>query len=297
MTITGYMKKPAVLVSFGLVVIPTIFCLTQAISSRPGYESSLVLSPFLALACGTAALWAVRREVGKPGAPANLILPAAALCALLLALPLAALLLAAAFRGACDLAKGLGFFLLGPAASALAGASAGLVLAASVRGKVRVWLLWASVPVLFLALDFLVFYATLKVNIYDHLLGYFAGPLWDEALSLDRRLWIFRGITLANLAAIHAVLFSGLDEKRTFSPKRLLSRRRGMAALAALGAVLVGSYFIQVHAGISGSRRLVESRLPKVIETGSIVMHLPEGTDEGEARWLAEEVAFRAFQL
>ncbi len=297
MTFVGYTKQPAVIVSFGLVAIPTVFCLTQAISSRPGYESSLILSPFLALACGTAALWAVRREIGRAGSLRDLVMPAAVLCMLLLAVPLLALLLGAAFRGACDLADGLGFFLLGPAVSALAGASAGLIVAASVGRTARAWLLWASIPLLFLASDFLGFYATVKVNVYDHLLGYFAGPLWDEAVSVDRRLWIFRGVTLANLLAIHAVFFSGLDESRTFSARSLLSRRRGVAALAFLGAVLLGSYFAQVHSGISGSRRLVESRLSKVIRTGSMVMYLPEGRDESEVQWLEREAAFRASQL
>jgi tetratricopeptide (TPR) repeat protein len=279
--------------------LPALACLTQEISSRPGYESSLVLSPFLAVLGGAAAVSVVRRLRGLGGG-ASPPRAAAALGALSLAVlmpPFLVLLLGAAIRGSCGLADGVCFYLVGPAGCVLAALTAGMIVGLSVRRGWSAYVLWAAAAAGFFLWDVAVFYFTPKVNVYDHLLGYFAGPLWDEAVRVDARLWVFRAVTLAVLAAIHAAVWPSLDAALTLSSRRMIGTRRGAASLLALLVVIAAAHAVQVREGISPSRRMIEKELSRVVRAGGAVMYLPAGVTDAQAELLRLEVLFRQEQL
>ncbi len=278
----------------------SIFCVTRELSARPGYESSLVLSPFIALMAGLAAIGIVRkaRDEARADAARRAALFTVLSCALLTVLCLVLLVAGGALNGFCDLSDGLAFFVTGPLCCAAAASCIGFMIAAVFRRAAAAYTTWALLVLGSLFVDFLEFYATPKVNVYDHLLGYFAGPLWDEAVSVDARLLMFRGITLAGLACIMLFFITGFDRGSVFfSLKRALSSWRGRLSAAFLAAVLAGGWFLQAHAGISGSRRHIESRLAQVVQAGDTLIFMPTHVSGREAAWLRQDVMFREWQL
>ncbi|MFH1434137.1 MAG: hypothetical protein ABIJ56_00335, partial [Pseudomonadota bacterium] len=277
----------------------SLFCVTRKLSARPGYESSLILSPFIALMAGIAAIGIVRKMgLGQAGAFQRAPVSAALSCALLTALCLVLLAAGGVLRGLCDFSDGLAFFMIGPLCCAAAASCIGFMIAAVFGRAAAAYGTWALVVLGSLFVDFLEFYATPKVNVYDHLLGYFAGPLWDEAVRVDSRLWLFRGITFSVLACAMLFFFTGFDRGSvSFSLKRALSSWRGRFSALLLAAVIAGCCLVQAHAGISGSRRHIESRLAQVVQAGDTLIFLPSHVSGREAAWLRQDVMFREWQL
>ena len=176
-----------------------------------GYEGSLVLTTPLSLfgvGIGVDAVRALRANVDAGAAVDD---PLAAMFAtalrelgVLLAIPVAILLIAPLWQPNCDIVTGLGFFLMGPAVSGLLGVVAGLWggLLARRRGP---QILLGLAPLLFcLVIGLWRTYVDPVVYAFDPFFGYFAGPIYDEAIPISGRYLWFRGYNL--LAAAAALL-------------------------------------------------------------------------------------------
>ena len=293
-------KSRAFMAAFVVVGALSLFCVTQELSARPGYESSLILSPFMALMAGIAAIGIVRkiRDQVKTDAIRRAVASTALSGALLAAFSFVLLSAGAALRGACDFSDGAAFYMVGPLCCTAAASCLGFVIAWVTARARAAYTTWALLVLGSLFIDFLEFYTTPKVNVYDHLLGYFAGPLWDEAVKVDARLWLFRGITLAGLACIMLVFLAGFSRGgAAFSWKRIFASWRGRLSVLLLAAVVAGSCFLQTRVGISGSRRTIESRLMQVVQAGDTLVFLPSCVPGREAAWLKQDVMFREWQL
>src|SRR2546427_2630856 len=142
-----------------------------------------------------------------------------------LTIPLAMILLNAIRRPACDPLGGFAMYLalavpsavlacvLGVACGFVAPRRAGWLYAAVFAGSLAI-ALWPVVrgP---------------QVFVFHHLSGMYPGPIYDEAISTSRALWLFRGDTLLYAGACAGIaLIAG--------PPR--PRRRGVVALLACGA-------------------------------------------------------------
>ncbi|MCA9660841.1 MAG: hypothetical protein KC486_21035, partial [Myxococcales bacterium] len=181
---------------------------TLALTGAPlvgtlGYENSVALTAPMSVLGVLVGVDAVRRAAPTLDAIAR---EAARDLAGLGAAALLVLLIAQLWHPSCDPAAGLLFLAMGPLLSSVLGATAGIVGACLVQHPPRRWLqaLLGLVPLAYcLVVGLLRLYVDPAVYAFDPFFGYFAGPLYDEAIAIDDRYVLFR---LYNLLAAAAAL-------------------------------------------------------------------------------------------
>lgn len=230
---------------------------TAALTAVPlvgtlGYEGSLVLTAPLALlgvGVGVDAVHALRGALGRPedlrsagafdrlqrgGFPLSDLLAAALReLGLLLGLSLLILVLGQAWQFNCDPWTGLQFFVLGPGVSGLLGAVSGLWGGLLARRRGRALLLGLVAPLSCLALGAWRFYADPVVYALDPFFGYFAGPLYDEAIPISSRYLWFRGYNLLAAAAALLAIRLWIGPDLRLAPRQAGAMPWTLTALAA----------------------------------------------------------------
>ena len=148
-------------------------------------------------------------------------------------------------------------FLAAALPSSLLATSLAVLCGAVARGRRgRALLLYAAAALLSLATTLARGYLGPTASLYDHLLGFWPGPVYDQALVLDRRILLFRAATLA-LALAAALACS-------------VRPRRRLAALAALAAA------VPLHlAGGPASRAEVAAALGGRLDGPRCTLHFP----------------------
>jgi hypothetical protein len=276
---------------------------TAALSAIPlvgtlGYEGSVVLTTPLSLlgvAIGVDTVRGLRAEL-EAGPADSLATPvrgddyplaplfAAALreLGLLLLLALAILVLAQLWQFNCDPWTGLEFFVLGPGVSGLLGVVAGLyggLLAHRRRRQLALGL----VPLGFcLVLGVWRIYADPVVYALDPFFGYFAGPIYDEAVPISSRYLWFRGYNL--LVAAAALLALRLWLAPTLGRRPLRQALRAPWTLAALLACLTAGASLGLRPTRHGFHTTVASlarALPGTRVTEHFVIHYAPGSGTG----------------
>ncbi len=192
----------------------------------------------------------------------------------------------------CDFSAGLQFFALMPVATALYGATLGLTasrLSSSWSGRLRLSLC-AALVVGPLILCFMDLYLHPPIFVCDHLWGYFSGSLYDEGISPDHRLPLFRTATLLRVIVLLGALW--LWERR-HAP--LISGRLNPAALVV--GMLLCETFLGPRWGYHVSRDDILQKLSVQVERPGLVLHLPPGLSAAVQERVVEDHAFQWEQL
>ncbi len=257
---------------------------TAALTAAPlvgtlGYEGSLVLTAplaFLALGVGVDAVRTLREKTTTTDPLPTLLTIGLRELAILLAIPLAILLVAPLWQPNCDPLMGLAYFAMGPALSALCGLVCGLWggLLATVR---RRQITLALLPALFcLIVGLHRIYADPVVFAFDPFFGYFAGPIYDEAIPISARYLWFRGYNL--LACAAALLAIRLFIAPSLQLQRPAQRPFSLAGcLLALGLALS----LGLRPGHHGFHHDTDSLARSLLGTHSsehFVIHYAPGT-------------------
>jgi len=239
-----------------------VVCALVAISARPGYESSLVLAPACALAAGMIAAGTVLRlrARGRPTDLRALLLHVGVAVVPGQVTALAVLLAAGAVRGLCDPAQGLGFFLVGPVCSGLASACLAVVVALALPGRRSAFAAVAALLAGSLAWDGALLYHTPQVFVFDHLLGFFGGPLYDEAVGLEWRHVVFRLVTAARIAPLLLLAALLHDPARLRLDLSRMGRRTARVTLALWLFVIAGTFFAEPPPIPCRARTLIRRR-------------------------------------
>jgi hypothetical protein len=276
-----------------------LICALVAISARPGYESSLVLAPVCALAAGMIAAGTVvrLRARARRTAPRTLALHVAVAVAPGLAAALAVLLVAGALRGLCDPVQGLGFFVVGPVCSCLASACLAVVVALALPGRRGAFAAVAALLAGSLAWDAALLYHTPQVFVFDHLLGFFGGPLYDEALGLEWRHAVFRLVTVARIAPLLILAALLIDPARLRLDVSRMGRRAARATLALWLLVLAGTFFAEPALALRASQDEIARRLGGQRTTSHLIIHHPAELDEDRVALLEAEAELRWREL
>ncbi len=156
----------------------------------------------------------------------------------LAAVALGLLLVAQLWHPSCDPGGGLLYLLVGPLLSAILGATSGIAAATLFKDPSRRWrmALVGLVPLVFcLVVGLMRLYLDPVVYALDPFWGYFAGPIYDEAIALDGRYLLFRAYNLllagATLAAVRLWGEEALgNAARTPSNRVSLSPKARLAA-------------------------------------------------------------------
>ena len=256
----------------------------------PGFELGLIASLASALLLGPAlGIAAARRELSTPTSTAtstpSVLRPFAAAALALLAL-LALLFTAAATRAAlatpCRPFGGAALFALAALPSALLAAALGTGCGLLAQGRRRrAALLYALVALGSLGATLAVGYYGPTATAHDHLLGFWPGPLYDEALEVDKRLLLFRAGTLAWSCAVLA------------GTSVVTARARATRVLA-FGAAVACAVALNLLGGHTATRSELSSALGAVREGPRCVVHFAREKSDPEAERILRDCEYDA---
>ena len=230
----------------------------------PGWELATALALLAAAAGGPAGIAAARRELRRaapgeaPDRPAPSPLRAAARSAAAVAGAQAALAAGAAARTAlltpCSATAGLAFLPVLALPSAVLAASLGTLAGLAAGGRrLRAGLLYAGLAALSLGTSLLEAWRGPAAYVLDPLLGTWPGPIYDEALSVDRRLFLSRLETLAwAAAAVAAAALLARRRARPPAPGAAAGRLPAPALALLLSLCAVGG--LRLAAAATGDR-------------------------------------------
>src|SRR5882724_1832914 len=195
-----------------------------------------------------------------------------------LGIPLALILLNGLRRPACDPLGGFALYLALAVPSATLACILG-VACGFVAPRHAGWL-YALVFVASLAVALWPLARGPQMFAFHHLGGMFPGPIYDEAITTSRALWLFRADTLLYAAACAGIaLIAG--------PPR--PRRRGIAILAVAGGAAAWMSLQAEKLHWKASAAQLDAELGGLTETEHLVLHFPREKKEEERALLARD--------
>ncbi|MGI5862564.1 MAG: tetratricopeptide repeat protein [Myxococcales bacterium] len=262
----------------------------------PGFELAWAMTAMLALLAGAAGIVAARQararlaEPQTPRAPEiGLAFGAASLfCGLVLLLPLLAAVVGALASTRCDPWTGVGFYALLPVPTLLLGAACGVAAGCGFHRAWTAGLAYAALLLASFAVSLWPLWAGPQVFALNHFFGYFPGPLYDEALSVDSRLVAHRVLTLL-WTALGLVGAAILRDARSGHPAFPL--RRGLA-LAFTLAGIAGFQAFSFHLGLGTSDEALARALGGRSETEHFILHYPRTKPAEEVRRLERDLEY-----
>jgi len=248
--IAALWRIPSVRIAWALAALVGILLPLAPLARTPGYESALAATVVVALLGGWIGIAAARLERDddpsqpKPSAPAlTTALRAtfasfALTCAAILPF-LAASALAGALGPRCSILAGLPWYPILPLPSAFLAASLGLGCGALVEGRGRAAAFYCALLALSLAASAWPVFFGPQAFFYNHLLGYFPGPIYDEVVRIEGGLLAHRVLTIAwGFAAIGLVALCR-DERGRLGRPRGRPLALGLVAVSCI-AIVVG---------------------------------------------------------
>lgn len=215
---TTLLRSRTTLLAAGLLVLPAALGLGSPLFETPGFDLGLVLSLASALLLGPMfGIAAARRVIAAAdiaqksnrSAPHSRVMSGFFAASSVLVALIGLVFLTAATRTAltspCSAWAGAGVFGLTAVPSALLATAVATAAGFASRGRIlRATLLYALVLTGSAAITLAHGYLGPGAAAYDHLLGFWPGPLYDEAVPVEKRLILFRLATLAWTAAVLA---------------------------------------------------------------------------------------------
>lgn len=257
-----------------------VACAFAPLADHLGFEFALVLTLVAAFTAPAAGMAGVRLAKDRPlvGALSGLAVSMGALV-----VPVALILLNGLRRPSCDPWSGSAWLIALPLPTLLLATSLGALVRArsssTAKATVKLiaiylaslgpglWLLWAG-PGFFL---------------FDHLFGYFPGPLYDEVVVLSQTVWVWRALTLGWAA----VALAGCV------------RRGGLTVAAALLALALLGVEVRYgeQIGLRSTDASVAQTLGAVQRIYDLEIHHPREWSEEKVAQFTRDAAFRASQV
>ncbi len=191
----------------------------------------------------------------------------------------------------CYILEGTVFFLLIPAVTVFFSTALGLLTGFVV--KRRGFLLGALILLAIIFYSLWKLYSGLPLFLYNPVIGFFPGPLYDEAVPVTQTLVIYRSITV--LWGVLLLLLLKVLNGISFQKARAFD----FISLVVVVLVLIISYSYQHSIGFSYSRDYItEQILPGSIETDNFTIYYDPGSPEATyIELIAEDHEWRYKQL
>jgi tetratricopeptide (TPR) repeat protein len=284
-------RRPATLAAAALLALAGALAGTLPLLDVPGYELGTLGALAAVVAGGPLGIAAARRE--RAGERPS-ILAASAGAALVLGALLGVLFAASALRasiGPCRVLGQASFYPLLALPSAILASALAVAAGFIARGRrLGAALLYLVAVLGSLAATLATVYAGPAAFALDHLLGYWPGPLYDEAVRVDSRLLLFRVETIAAAAAVIAI-----------GEAVLRARRGGLRpATAAIAIALVaagaanGARAVRAGLGLHGDREAIAEALGARRVGPRCTVFLPDDRTAAAADALLAECEFHA---
>lgn len=279
----------ALAIAWGMTALAGVLLTRLPLFELPGYELAMAMTLMLALLGGAAGLCAARIESARAAAqeqPERIgppLLRAVAFSLSALLLPFAAAALTALAAGRCSPWKGAPFFLVLPAVTAFTASAWGLLFGALFERRRAAIGALSLLYLLSLASSLWPLYDGPQLFALDHLFGYFPGPLYDEAIAIDRRLLTFRLLSLA----FGALPLALLAVRRADSP-----RPGPIAALLLCCALLAIGALFEFELWLGIDRADLARALGGERQTPHLAIHFPSEKSAEEVERLARDLEF-----
>jgi len=300
-------RRPAGWGPVAVVVVGGSILLGLPLFGLPGLELGLAVSLLLTAVGGWAGAGAADevRKVPRPSVPrmaspgpvtavargvgaASLLLIAAS------AVPFLGAFLHAALGTRCSPFAQAAFYPLLVVPAAFLAASAGLLCRTAFAGRFPAIVLYLLLFLASVAWTVWPLVRGPQVHAWNFFLGYFPGPLYDEALPLPAALWWFRLETLlwaALLAGCAAAVFPAPG------PTHRMHQRRITLFLGLVAASILALEMKAVPLGIRSSDASVRAALGGRAETAHAELIFPREKSPEDVERLRRDVEFRLSQL
>lgn len=182
-----------------------------------------------------------------------------------LLLPLAVMFVKSWISGFCNVPEGLAFYLLLPGISVLWSTAVALLCGLAVERRLHATLLFFGVMFASIGISLFRLATEPPVFVYNPIIGYFPGPIYDEVVVITSTLLTARAIVLVSVLAMVAGLCTCFDPTvRKIRPSLFLKFRGGItmrALFIASLAVLAAAYVYRAPLGIVIDRAHIQQTL------------------------------------
>ncbi len=197
---------------------------------------------------------------------------------LLLPVPFMVSIINSLFTGFCSFYDGLLFYFLITAPSILVGGTLGLI-SFSVVKKFR-WLVFIFLFIAVLMIAFLEIFFNPQVYVYNVIFGYFPGTIYDEGISVDIKLFLYRLLISIFFFGIFALLHSSLVNGKS---RTIIWRRISYSLVIALTFY----FFLSPMWGFSTTFSRLKNELPVRVETEHFIVHADQRIKENTIKFIA----------
>ncbi len=279
------------IVAGGLYTIVAGVLAMLPLTNLLGYEFSFGIGIVVTLLAGGVAIFGP--EAGRPLADAwwgvrrNL---------LLLLLPLAIGLLNALRVENCNVGEGIAFFFLLPGVTAVVGSVLGTLFRRTFPLR-RGWALAAYLGIVAFSVcwDLFLILFHPPVFAYNLFLGYFPGPIYDEALGVTGVLVAFRGLSLVVAGWLLSLLLLREGWRGSVVSRR--ARRFARFGFMAASLLLAWAFLARGDLGFETTRGFLQRTLGGHLQTPHFEIYYDRGLPWEEIERLARDHEFRYAQL
>jgi tetratricopeptide (TPR) repeat protein len=293
-----------------VIYLVTALTLTQVpLFNYLGYEFSALIGLLCGLVAGINTIAWVRRDYLAPEQDSATmyvvsVRAAIAVNVALVLIPLGVMCVNAFFVKNCSLLEGFKFFLLIPVPTAILASVLGGFFFIIFKSKPSAW--YVLFLVLYLTYALGVGYFTPQVFIYNHMIGFFPGLTYDEALSVPSTLWIYRlltGLLSIVVFCISSVIVSKAKREETFAKKirsfvSVYKDKTVLYVICLSLIIMVGAYSFGGKLGMCSTDNFVREELGSKFETNHfVIFYSKSAIDELRIKWIACEHEFRFDQI
>ena len=239
-----------------------------------GFEFAVLTAFIATFATGSMTIHLVaawRLSHGKVTTLSTLLATLFGLSLSTLLLPLIVMLVKNWISGFCNVPEGLAFYLLLPAITVLWSTSVASLCALATKRKLHATLLFLAVMSVSIGISVYRLATQPPVFVYNPIIGYFPGPIYDEVVVITSTLLAARGIVLVSVLAMVAVLHACFDpatrkirpslflafDGRKPDGRRIVTRVLFLVCLA----VLAAAYVYRAPLGIVIDREHIQQTL------------------------------------
>ncbi len=294
LSLHALLSRPALALA-GLASLAGVALSRLPLFEVPGYELSEAMAVLGALATAFAGVVAARRQRTRGGPPLHAPLAAGLLGLALLVPPFLAAVLGSALTTRCSPCVGVGFYALLPVPSVLFAATVGGLCGYAFRRGWAAGLALVALGLGSLAASLHPLWAGPQVFALNHALGYFPGPLYDEALPVEGRLVVYRLLTLA-WTGVGLLALAGRAGAEGLLPRARLPWT-GWAMLAALLAAIAGAWAYEFELGLRTTPEALARFLGGHGRTAHFDLVFPAEKPTADVRRLERELEFEHAQV
>lgn len=296
-SISDAMRRPAVRIVFAVhVALATILSFVPLFDAL-GFERAFAAGLLSTITSPIVATSLLRRARERGGDDPGRVFFHALLMNLVMLVPtVVAGVLVEALAQPCDTEEGLTFVILVAGGNAIVGTALGIVGGALTFRRGLPGLAISTCLAIFLGAALARLYAEPQIFVYSAPFGFWPGSIYDEELSVDRRLIGFRAYSTLLALTIVTIGRAFIDRTTLFTTLRAPRWTTVLGGLA-LALLTARAHSAGPNLGFDLDRAAIVEALAHVEETEHFHIHIDPTVTSTQARYIREDHELRYAQL